>query len=69
MNTTKTISIPENALVNMLQSLPENILENIFWKTFVRSDDAPLSDIEKNEITKAKDEYRKHETIKWKDIR
>ena len=69
MSATKTIRVPEYALVNILKSLPENILADIFWKTFVKSDDAPLTKTEKIELTKAKDEYRKHETIKWQDIR
>mgnify|MGYP001577516931 FL=1 len=69
MNTTKTIPVPENALIDILKSLPENILADVFWKTFVHPDDAPLTPADKTEITKAKDEFRKHQTIKWQDIR
>ena len=66
---TKTISIPEDAFVDILKSLPENILTNIFWKTFVHTDDSPLSESDKKEISKAKDEFRKGETIRWQHIK
>ena len=66
---TKTISIPENALVDILKSLPENMLASIFWKSFVHSDDSPITESDKKEIEKAKDEFRKGETIKWQHIR
>ena len=69
MSATKTIPFPEYALVEILKSLPENILADVFWKTFVHSDDAPLTEAEKKDLTKAKDEYKKHQTIKWQDIR
>ena len=66
---TKTISIPENALVDILKSLPENMLASIFWKTVVHADDSPPTENDKKEIAKAKDEFRKGETIQWQHIR
>ena len=53
-----TISIPENAIVNILKDLPENILTDIFWKTFVSYDNFPLTDSEKKSIAKAKEEFK-----------
>jgi hypothetical protein len=64
-----TITIPEKAIVNILKDLPENILRNIFWKTFVSYDDSPLTDIEKKSLAKAKLELKKGETIKWQGIK
>lgn len=64
-----TISIPENAIVNILKDLPENILTDIFWKTFVSYDNSPLTESEKKSITKAKEEFKKRETVKWKNIK
>ena len=66
---TKTIPIPENALVAILKSLPENILAKIFWKTFVHADNSPLTEVDKKEIAKAKDEFANHQTIKWQHIK
>jgi hypothetical protein len=64
-----TITIPEKAIVNILKDLPENILSNIFWKTFVSYDDSPMTDSEKKSVSKAKLEFKKGETIKWQDIK
>jgi len=65
---TATISIPENAIVNILKDLPENVLTDIFWKTFVSCDDSSLTESEKKSIAKAKEEFKKGETIKWQSI-
>ncbi|MGP8216007.1 MAG: hypothetical protein ACLQQ4_10620 [Bacteroidia bacterium] len=64
-----TIQIPENAIVDMLKNLPENILADIFWKTFVTPDDLPLTESEKLSVDKAKKEFNKRETVKWQAIR
>ncbi|HTB32967.1 MAG TPA: hypothetical protein VK808_13140 [Bacteroidia bacterium] len=64
-----TISIPENAIINILKDLPENILTDIFWKTFVSYDDSALTESEKKSISKAKEEFKKGETIKWQNIK
>jgi len=64
-----TIPIPEKAIVNILKDLPENILSDIFWKTFVSYDDSPLTESEKKSIAKAKEEFKKGETVKWQSIK
>ncbi len=66
---TKTLDMPEDALINMLKALPEDTLIEIFWKTLVESDVSPLTDEEKEEIEKGKIEYEKGETIKWSDLK
>ena len=65
----KTLSLPEDALVNMLKTLPENVLVDIFWKTLVRSDISPLTQEEVEEIKKGKEEFKKGETVRWENLR
>jgi hypothetical protein len=65
----KIISLPENALINMLKTLPEDLLVNLFWKTLIKNDTSPLSLIEKKEIKKAKNEYKKHRTVPWENLK
>ncbi|HLG33763.1 MAG TPA: hypothetical protein VI757_02700 [Bacteroidia bacterium] len=65
----KTISVPENSIIEILKSLPENILSDIFWKTFVHNDTTPLSQEEKKDISKARKEYSRKQSVKWQDIR
>jgi len=66
---TKTLTMPEDALVGMLKSLPEDILIDVFWRTVVESDISPLTGEEKELISKGKSEHKKGETIKWQDLR
>ena len=66
---TKTLTMPEDALVNMLRTLPKDILIDVFWRTVVESDTSPLTKGEKELISRGKLERRKGETIKWKDLR
>ena len=65
----KTLTMPEDALVNMLKTLPGDVLIDVFWKTVVESDISPLTKEEKELISKAKSEHKKGETIKWQDLR
>ena len=67
--TTKTLSMPEEVVVNMLKTLPKKDLINIFWKTITESDVSPLSDEEREDVKQAKKEFRKGEARKWKNIR
>jgi hypothetical protein len=67
--TTKTLSMPEEVVVNMLKTLPKKDLVNIFWKTLAESDVSPLGDEEREDIKQAKKEFKKGETQKWEDIR
>ena len=66
---TKTLTIPEDMLVNILKTLPEAELMDIFHKTVVESDTSPLSKIEKAELKSAKTEFIRKETVRWKDLR
>lgn len=65
----KTLTMPEEALVAMLKTLPEDALIDIFWNTLVESDISPLTDKEKEEMEKGKIEFERGETIKWEDLR
>ena len=66
---TKTIILPEEAIINLLKTLPKDKLLNILWKTLVEIDISPLTGKEKKEIKKAMDEYVKRQTVKWEDIK
>ncbi len=63
----KTLSMPEEALVSMLKTLPEDVLVDIFWKTLVESDVSHLTKEEREELEKGKKEFEKGETVKWKN--
>ncbi len=67
--TTRTISMPEDVVINLLKTLPEEDIIDIFWKTLIESDVSPLTDEEKEEIKKAKKELKEGETLKWENIR
>ena len=69
MATTATIPVSKNAIVTILKNLPENVLADIFWKSFVVEDNSPLTASERKSIAKAKAEYKKGETVKWRDIK
>ena len=66
---TKTVSMPEDVVINLLRTLPEEDLIDIFWKSLVKSDVSPLTEEEKNDIKKAKRELKKGETLSWENIR
>jgi hypothetical protein len=66
---TRTLPMPEDALVNMLKTLPEDILIDVFWRTVVEGDIAALTKEEKELISKDKFEHKKGETTKWQDLR
>jgi len=69
MMTTKTLSMPEDVVVNMLKTLPKKDLINIFWKTLAESDVSPLTEGEKEDIKQARKEFKRGETRQWKNIR
>ena len=50
MSMTSTIPVSKNAIVTILKDLPENVLADIFWKSFVAEDPSPLSEKEKKSI-------------------
>ena len=63
----KTLSLPEEALVNMLKALPESVLVDVFWKTLPKSDVSPLTREEVERIRRGKEEFEKGETTKWEN--
>jgi len=65
----KTLTIPEDAMVNMLKTLPDDILVEVFWKALVESDVSPLTDEEREGIDKGRIKFKKGETIKWDALR
>jgi len=67
--TSKTISIPEDVVINMLKTLPEKDLIDLFWKTLVEWDVSALTDEEREEIRKTKKEFEKGKTLNWENIK
>jgi hypothetical protein len=65
----RTLTMPEDALVNMLKTLSEDMLIDVFWRTVVESDISALTKEERELISKGKAEHKKGETIKWQDLR
>lgn len=65
----KTLPISEDSLVNLLKTLPEKKLAEVFWKTFVIFDTSPLTAKEKGAVKKGAEEYKKGETMKWKNLK
>lgn len=66
---TKTLTMPEDVIVNMLKTLPEDILIDVFWRTVVESDITALTKKEKELISKGKLEHKIGDTIKWRDLK
>ena len=66
---TKTLPISEDSLVNLLKTLPEEKLAEVFWKTFVTFDASPLTAKEKRAVKKGTEEYKSGETVKWKNLK
>jgi len=66
---TKTLSMPEDAIVSLLKSLKKKTLPDIFWKAVVESDISPLKEDEKKDREKAREELKRGLTLKWKDLR
>lgn len=66
---TKTLSMPEDAIVSLLKSLEKKTLPDIFWKAVVESDVSPLKEDEKKDREKAREELKRGLTRKWKDLR
>ena len=65
----KTLTMPEDAIVNLLKSLPDDVLIDVFWKTVVESDTTALSKDEKEDIEAAKTDVKKGQTVRWEDIK
>lgn len=66
---TKTLPIPEDSLVSLLKTLPEKKLAEVFWKAFISFDTSPLTAREKRAVKKGTEEFKKGETVKWKNLK
>jgi len=53
----------------MLKALPENLLKEVFWKSYADSENAPLSLEERSDLAAADEEFVKGETVRWDDLR
>ena len=62
---TEQVSLPIEAIVNLLRSLDQQAREAIFREVFVECDTTPLSMEEEEALNTAVNEYRKGETISW----
>ena len=65
----KTLPIPEEAIIHLLRGLTEEQLSSVFWKTVVEFNTGSLSKEEKTSVEKAKQEYQEGETVRWQDIK
>ena len=65
----KTVSIPENSIIEMLRALPEDTLMDIVLKVFMESDVFPLTKEERASYKKAMRERERGETISWEKLR
>ena len=65
----KSVKLPKDAIVQMLKSLPEDVLRDIFWKAFAEVDTSPLTKSERLALAVAQQEFEKGETVKWEDLR
>ena len=61
--------MPEYVVIDVLKTLPEKDFVDIFWKTIINCDVSPLTDDDRKEIRKSKDELIKGETLKWENIK
>ncbi len=66
---TSTVSLPQNIIVDLLKELPDEVLQDIFWKVFTESEVHVLSNDEKSDIAAAEEQFHKGETIKWEDLK
>jgi hypothetical protein len=65
----RTLSMPEDVIVNMLKALPKADLIDIFCRTVVESDVSPLTRYEKEDIKKSRKEFKEGKTNKWSDLK
>jgi hypothetical protein len=64
-----TVNIPQTQIIDLLKTLPENKLMEIFSEVIVSYDSSPLTKNEKKIIVEAQAEYKAGELVDWKDIR
>ncbi len=65
----RTLTMPEDAIVNMLKALPKADIIDIFYRTVVECDISPLTRLEKEDIRKSREEFKKGKTVKWADLK
>lgn len=66
---TSTVNLPQNIIVDLLKELPDEVLQDIFWKVFTESEVQVLSDDEKSDILAAEEQFQRGETIKWENLK
>jgi len=66
--TVKTVKLPQDAIIQMLKALPEDVLRDIFWKAFTEVDNSPLTEEEKARLATAETEFERGETVNWNDL-
>jgi hypothetical protein len=64
-----TLNIPQSQIVDLLKTLPQEKLIEIFNEVIVSYDSSPLTNNEKNKISEALAEYKAGELVDWKDIK
>lgn len=65
----KTLTMPEDAIVSMLKSIPKKELLDIFLRTVAESDVSPLSAEERVDLRKSRKELKEGKTVRWADLR
>jgi hypothetical protein len=64
----KTVRLPQDAIVGLLKALPENVLRDVFWRVFTEVDDSPLNEVERSALAAAEAELERGETVRWEDL-
>ena len=65
---TKKLFISEDALVDLLKSIPEKKLVNVIWRALVEYEITPLNVAEKKAIKKGMAEFKKKKTVAWQAL-
>ncbi len=69
MNTNaNTVSLSQDVIVGLLKELPDDVLQDIFWKVFTDFETYALSEDEKSDLNAADLDFKKSETISWEDL-
>ncbi len=61
----ENLTIPKESLREILKAQPESVLFELFESLMVSSDTSPLSEEERTDLEKGREEYHRGETIIW----
>ena len=64
----ETVKLPQDVIVGLLKELPDDVLQDIFWKVFIECEVHGLSDDEKLDIAASDEQFETGETVKWEDL-